>query len=297
MSEWRFVATGWSAAFALVAAHVAGPRLAWADGAVADKCIAAAEQSQPLQRDGKLKAARERLVECSRAECPSPVRADCTKWLAELDGVMPSVVVSAVDSTGADVVDVRVVVDGQELASRLEGREIQIDPGTHTIRFEREGSPPIEQQIAIREAERHRIVSITFAPPAKAVAVPPPSPTPETHAAGTGRSLAWPIAFFGVGAAGVGVASYFWLSGLADRSTMASGCAATHACSQSAVDSAHGKLVAGDVAAGVGVVAAAIGAGILLFGQGSPTREPAAAASIDARPLPGGAAFDVAGHF
>src|SRR5260370_19556862 len=74
----------------------------------ADQCIAAAEQSQPLRHDGKLLAGRRLLIACSRSECPSVVRTDCTKWLADLDALMPSGVGLSVDSVGGSVLGVLV---------------------------------------------------------------------------------------------------------------------------------------------------------------------------------------------
>ncbi len=54
----------------------AKPQAARAD--VANECMVAAEQSQPLRRDGKLIAARRKLLECERTACPAFVRDDCT---------------------------------------------------------------------------------------------------------------------------------------------------------------------------------------------------------------------------
>jgi hypothetical protein len=280
-------------AWALGAAGAAISPPARGDDSVATQCIAAAEQSQPLRRDGKLKAAREELVACSRSVCPSVVRSDCTKWLVDLDALMPSVVFRAVDAAGVDLRDVRVLVDGQQVAQSLDGKEIEIDPGVHALRFEHAESAPIDQQVVVRTAERHRIVSATFAAAPAASLTPPPS-SPE-HSAGSKRSVVFPITLIAAGAAGVGLASYFWLSGLGDRSTMASGCAPTHACAPSAVDSARGKLVIGDVSGGIGIAAAALGAGFLVFGQGQ--RPAASGAVVGVRSLAGGGAIDVITRF
>jgi hypothetical protein len=294
----RFPARRRVGAWALAAAAAAIPARANADSSPASQCIAAAEQSQPLRDHGKLRAAREKLLTCSRPECPSFVRTDCTKWLADLDGVMPKIVFSAVDSAGADLVDVGVWLDGEQVARRLDGSEVEIDPGPHTVRFEHAGSAQVEQQIVINVGDRHRIVLATFssagAPlPAALTSPAPPEPvTPEGR-----RSLLLPIALIGVGAAGVGVASYFWLSGLADHSSMGTGCAVTHSCSQSAVDAGQAKLVAGDVAGGLGLVAAAIGTGILVFGSSHPQAGAAGGAMIGIRPVAGGGAVDVVGRF
>jgi hypothetical protein len=237
-----------------------------------DACIAAAEAAQPLRKEGHLKAARERLLLCSRDECPDAVRRDCSRWLSAMEGVVPTVIIRAVDGAGTDLVDVRVSIDGGTVATRLDGKGIEIDPGEHVLRLERPGSAPVEQTLVVREAEQHRIVSVTFrVEPSKAdrsddsAAEPrPPAPSPEATAS---RSLVGPIALLGGGAALLGIASYLWVSGNSDHATMQSTCAATHTCSQSAVDSAHGRLVAGDVLGVSGALVVALGAGWLLLGQ------------------------------
>jgi hypothetical protein len=77
---------------------------------------------------------------------------------------------------------------------------------------------------------------------------------------------------------------------------MESDCAPSHTCSQARIDTARGKLVAGDVVAGVGIAAAVTGLGILVFGGGSAeSRAPAAA--VDVRPVAGGAQLAVQGRF
>jgi hypothetical protein len=76
----------------------AAPSLARADDV--DVCIAAAEKAQELRLDGKLEAARDNLVVCSRAECPAAIRTDCTQWLSEVSGTMAKAAASAGDDGG-----------------------------------------------------------------------------------------------------------------------------------------------------------------------------------------------------
>jgi hypothetical protein len=291
----RLIASGAGVA-ALVATSVP-----YARADPADDCIAAAEQSQPLRRDGKLKAARGRLAVCARPECPAVVRADCAKWLADVEALMPSIVVRAVDTAGADVVGVRVFVDGEQQEARLEGKEMEVDPGAHTLRVEHDGSAPIEQQIVIRESERHRILSVSFAPAAPAAPLPK-AVDADAAAPSESRSIVLPVALLGAGGVALGVASYFWASGLADRSTMASGCALTHVCPQSQIDASRNKLIAGDGIGITGVLAAGVGAGILIFGgSGTPRDAPAPerprVSSLALEPLSGGAQLQVGGRF
>jgi hypothetical protein len=93
------------------------------------------------------------------------------------------------------------------------------------------------------------------------------------------------------------VASYFWASGLSDHSSLGSTCASTHSCSQSAVDAGKAKLVAGDVSGGLGILAAAAGVGILVFGHGHQQAQTTGSAAVHVQPVPGGAAVGVLGRF
>jgi hypothetical protein len=262
-----------------------------------DECIAAAEAAQPLRADGHFRAAREKLLVCSRPGCPETVRSDCTKWLSAMEGLTPSIIVHALDGAGEDVVDVRVQVDGETVASRLDGKEIAIDPGEHVLRFDRQGSVPIEQKVVMRETEQYRVVSLTFRAAAASSAMTSVSevrgakPGPETPAAQR-ASLVGPISVLGAGTAMLGIAAYLWASGNADHATLQSTCAPSHTCSQSAVDSAHFRLVAGDLLGVSGVVLGALGAGWLIVGR---TASPSATVGVQVGS--GAATLDVHGAF
>jgi hypothetical protein len=285
------------AAFATAFATAFGFILGAAHAARADQldvCIAAAEEAQQLRIDGKLASAREKLLECSQEHCGAVVRADCTKWLSEVDGLMPSLVIRAVDSRGADIVDARVFVDGRLIAPRLDGKEIQVDPGEHVFRLVLAGRAPVEQHVLVRQGEQHRVLPVVFP------ALPPVGPRPgeksvEKVVAAEPSHFhvppALPIVTLVAGGVALGVASYFWISGLADHSTLESTCGPGHTCSRSAVDAAHEKLVVGDVVGGVGIGLVALGGGMLVFAAG--VSRPAPTAGF--RSMPAGAVFGLRG--
>jgi hypothetical protein len=273
-----------AAVVAALAVATSAARTASAD--TTGECVDAAETAQSLRDAGHFRAAREKLLVCSRPECPQTVRSDCTKWLSAMQGVTPSIVVRAVDGAGADVVDVQVRVDGETIASRLDGKEIVIDPGEHVLRFERDGSAPIEQKIVMHEAEQYRVVSLAFRSAEPGSEVSPPMP-PATR-----PSIVGPISVLGAGVAMLGVAAGLWVSGNADYTRMKSTCAPAHACSQSAVDSTHARLVAGDVLGVSGVVVGVLGVGWLIVGRtGSPP------ATVGVQVGSGTASLDVRGTF
>lgn len=254
----------------------------------AEECVSAAEESQPLRTDGKLTAAREKLLVCARPGCPDFVRADCTRWLAEVENVLPSVVFRVVDDKGKDVTDVRVLVDGKVIAEKLDGRPVAVDPGEHVFTYEAPGLAPVSERLLVRQGEANRLVSVSMGPPASArAAAPPAEPPAPTEESGAKIPLAsWVLG--GAGLVSLGVGAVFLASGKGDHSDMESGCAKTRSCSQSEVDSAKTKLLVGDVAVGVGIVG--IGAAIVLalVSKDEPAPKPAAT-RLEVKPVTGGA--------
>ena len=169
-------------AFAFVTSFAA---TAAAAGDPKTECINAADQAQSARDDGKYRAAREAFATCARAVCPKPVAATCTKWSRELDDAMPTIVLSAKDASGSDVSAVRVTFDGAQLATVLDGKPVDVDPGSHKLRFEHEGSDPIDQTVVIRAGEKLRAVSVTFHAGASAQTTTEPKPeTPKPSGGG-----------------------------------------------------------------------------------------------------------------
>jgi hypothetical protein len=247
----------------------------------ANACIAAAERAQPLRRDGKLALARPELALCARPVCPDFVRADCVRWLAEVDAQQPSVRVDARTPTGESVRDVRVVVDGKELTRRLADPPlVLLDPGRHQLRFERAGSEAVEDDVTLRLGDQEVRVAVTFMP----------------EGAGKSRGVVVPLAGWITGGAGVlaiGAASTLWILGRNEHASLAATCAPSHACTEAAVDSARTKLVVGDVAFGAGLVTLGVAAYLVVRA----TDAPRYLASIEPVVLPGGGALRVQGHF
>ena len=207
-------------------------------------CVKSAEDAQTERSGHRLRAARQRLLACAQSSCPAVVRNDCATWLAEVDQLMPSVVVQARDTLGMERFDVRVIVDGEVVAKRLDGLAVMVDPGSHLFQFEAEGSPPVQQQILIREGEKGRALPITIAAP---IAAPPPAkpdrhPPPLTYV------------FGGLGIAGLAGFTYFGIKGTADAHELRDTCGKDKSCRQDQVDPVHRELVVADVCLAVGVV-------------------------------------------
>jgi hypothetical protein len=177
------------------------------------KCVDANAHSQALRRDGKLAAAHAELLACAAASCPELVRDDCAARLDEVERAQPTILFDARDGDGHDLVAVKVTVDGQPLADRLDGKALRVDPGEHTFVFAAEGQPPVTQRLVLREAEkdrRERVVigaATVHEAPAPAPVVAPPPAEPAPSGLGTRRILG--IALGGAGVVGIGVGAIF----------------------------------------------------------------------------------------
>jgi len=159
------------------------PISAHAEDPTKRECVEANALAQTQRNEGKFRAAQASLRLCTSAACPAAVRDDCAQLLDDLGRKLPSMVFEAHDGTGADVTAVRVRIDGQPLAERLDGTAIAVDPGEHTFTFDSSGRATVTSKLVIREGDRGRRERITFAaaaPPPIVPAVvsrPPTSPT------------------------------------------------------------------------------------------------------------------------
>jgi hypothetical protein len=266
------------------------------------ECVAAHADSQRLRSEAKLTEAREKLIACTRPECPGAVRSDCAKWLGEVQDELPSVVVVATDANGGDVADVKIIVDGKVVASELNGQPVLLDPGARTLRFEREGSSPVERKLVIRVGERNRRVEVQFVPQlagATGPGVTPGAPSDEpTHDSGTSGgggkipTMTWVLG--GVGVLGLASFTYFSLDGLGKESDLKD-CKPN--CSHDDVQSTKTSYLIGDISLGVGVVALA-GAAYFYFTRPAPqTASTGTGVRFDLRTGKNGAFGLVSGSF
>ncbi len=135
-----------------------------------EQCVSAHEEGQVLRRSANLKKARELLISCSKATCPSLVRTECAEFLREVENSMPTVVIAAREK-GTEVLNVTVFVDGELVTKKLDGKDIAIDPGVHSFKVSLEGWPDIEKDILIISGAKDRELTFDFGEPDR----PPPS--------------------------------------------------------------------------------------------------------------------------
>lgn len=250
------------------------------------ECLTANDKSIALRNDHKLLAARKELLVCAAATCPAEVRKECMRRVDLVNASLPTVMLEAKDGAGNDLSAVKVTVDGDVLAEKLDGSAISLDPGAHTFTFEVAGQPPITKQLVIREGQKDRREVLQFgAPPAQSPA-PAAAPAAKTTAnpaietsvdqvsssSGNSQRIIALVAG-GVGVVGVGVGTIFGLQSMSKHSDAESKCPG--ACSdQSGVELWNDARSSGNISTiafavgGVGLVTGAI----LWFTAKTPSR-------------------------
>jgi hypothetical protein len=259
-------------------AVIADARVAHAEAPRA--CIEAVERGQALRDKVKLMEAKAAFLACASSACPEIIQRDCAQWVADVETRIATVIVTATDSSGRDVVYVPVLVDGVHFVDRLDGIAVPMNPGIHTFRFEPPGGAPLEQTVVIREAEKYQKQHFTLpaSPPRRtpismlAMDVPPPSRPPVGASDRAGFKLGAIVAGPVAGAAGISF-GVFAIAGVVDVHHLDGTCSPR--CSPSVVDGAHRDLEIADVSHGVGLTALAVATWLYIEWRARPSAPPA----------------------
>jgi hypothetical protein len=257
-----------------------------------EECSRAYEEAQERRQEKRLLEARKRLLVCVQDACPAAARADCSRWLAEVDAGTPTVVLEVIGRDGRQVLDARVALDGMPFAGGLDGVAAAVDPGPHTFRFEVAGEVPVERRVVVLEGQKNVKVSASYAPraaPTTTVTVPPPGgyveerPTPVA---------VWVLG--GVGALALGSFAFFGISAVTQEDDL-SECDPRNnpkdpvGCSEEDLDEVLRNRIVADVSLGVGIVA--LGAATVVYLTRPTIRSATPARPAGLRVTPRGAAL------
>lgn len=242
------------------------------------ECVNANESGQDLRQAGKLREARAALAVCMSPRCPRPVREDCAQRLAEIEAALPTLVFVAKDGDGNDLRDVRVSMDGEDLATS-DGTAVAINPGDHAFTFTKDGLPSSARDVVVHEGDKNRRIQVTLAEPKPA---PPPEPVAHTQPANVGSGGKETTGLLGLSPGaerglglGIGIAGVIGLGagtvfGLVAKSTydrafrecngMANGCDASGAADYKTATQQAGISTAAFIAGG-----ALTAAGVILY--------------------------------
>jgi hypothetical protein len=222
-----------------------------------NSCVASYGSSQELRRDQHLGRARDELRSCARAACPALVRSDCIAWLDQVQAEFPTLAIRA-EKDGADVANVKVFVDNEVIAARLDGSSLEVEPGEHALRFETDGAPPVSVKLVVREHEKDRLVPVSFVSTPGAIEGAAAEQAPRFSRTVPPGSLV----LGGVGVAGFVTFGVLALVGKNRESSLETTCKPN--CSQTTIGNVRTDYIAADVALGVGA-AALVSAGIWYF--------------------------------
>jgi hypothetical protein len=210
------------------AARAGAPQDATAEPAKSARaCLAAYENGQEQVAARRLRTARALFAACSFATCGPALRQQCGARFAQVDSDIPTIVPVATDASGARRADVEVKMDGEILASRLDGQALPVEPGLHEFSFGVDGGVIATKKALILEGEHDRVVAVSIERPREqegttAGGSAPPSARPASSAGrttlplaaeadvasledrpnGGATAVAWALA--GVGVAGLG---------------------------------------------------------------------------------------------
>jgi len=190
-------------------------------------CGGAFDESQVRRDEGKLLEARRLLRVCGGPSCSPTQQKLCSEWLADVDARMPSFILAAKDGSGTDLVDVKVLIDGQQVAAKLDGRAVDVDPGPHKFVFELADGARAETTAVADERGKSKVVSVTLerpaapilAPPSAAVAATAPTPRGTTSVGGGGAVRTAGLVAGGAGVAGLALGTVLGVMALATKGT------------------------------------------------------------------------------
>lgn len=228
------------------------PAVAHAD--TIEACASAAEAGQKLQRAGQLVEARSSFLACADSRCPREVASLCDRLTTEVDAAIPTVILSARDPRGHDLVAVRVLADGGPLVDSLDGKARPMNPGPHTLRFAAADGTTATVDVVVRQGEKDRVVSVVLGVPSTAAQT-----QGEPRSARRTPVLGWVLS-------GVGLAALATFGVLAAHGQTQYDACNAHKCSASTVNSLSLERGAAFVALGIGVAGVAAGGWLVLSG-------------------------------
>jgi hypothetical protein len=214
-------------------------------------CGEAYENAQVLMKKDSLRQARAQLDKCTASACAAFIREECTKWTAEVDQGMSSIVPVFTDSSGASVTPNGLTVDGVDTTPPAAGAAIEMDPGKHILEATR-GNDHATLEVTTTKGQKNVATKIVFAP-AQA--------TTDSGDKDTGKKL--PVLPIAVGAVGVAAVIGSFVIGAIAKGDLSDLDKCKGHCAQRDVDSVNSKITMSTVFFIGGVVL--IGAGAVLY--------------------------------
>lgn len=277
-------------------------------------CASNYEDALRHQQAGHLREARTLALQCARAACGG-LQKKCAASADQLRAAIAWIAPVVTDDKGAPIVDAQVKMDQWPLTSRLDGRELPVDPGVHELTVTAKiGRWPGHEVSATRKVMivqgQHGPINIALPAPeeeepaasASTSTYTPPTADDVTHgdpapvAASRHGISAWPFVVGGVGALALGAGALLTYWGKTDDDAL-SRCSPS--CAPSSVDHIRKLYLAADVSFGVGGVALGVAALLLATSHPGASHEgaPSSTARFDLLPTRSGAVASFHGVF
>jgi uncharacterized membrane protein len=206
--------------------------------------------AQIRSKVGRFRAARDAYTQLVDAQAlPPEKRERSRKGLTEANEHIAKMRITVERGRPSDTV----TVDG--VAVPAAAKSTEVDPGHHVVHLVRDGERIGERSFEVADGAD---MPVTIAP-APAPAPPRVGPTPTEPTPSDERSGIPPLAIVFGSAAIVagGLGAFFEIEGIGRWSELRDGCGKTKTCAPGEVDAARRNMLIGDIAIGVGIIAAA----------------------------------------
>lgn len=232
-----------------------GASTAFVPGAFAQsphECAAAYQSTQAARRDGHLVRARREALACAAAACPAHLVRDCTTAAAELEALIPTVIIDVQSEDETKIADATFTIDGETERHPAGGRALAVDPGQHIVHVVAPGWQPGTVRFTSSERERDLRVVVTLARTPAAVAA---KPTTQPASPDDGEPMLAYVAA-GVGGFALAGAAFFGWQGLGIRRDLNElGCKPN--CPSAQVDEMRTDFLLADILLGTSLVSLA----------------------------------------
>lgn len=271
-----------------------------------ESCVDAHSRGQDARDQGKISLARKLFLTCAQNGCPAAVQGDCARFADDMTNLQPTVTFVARDGDGNDLPQTSVYIDGMLVATNMDGKPHDIDPGNHVVKFSNGGKDEVVT-VVIGSGEKGRTVSAKFGSP-----TPTPStrPAPMVSTAAdkpvkpAGPTTTHPKGSMGIAITGGVVAIAGAAFAFYGKSQMPANCdLGTHECAAPPGDkvfddaaSAAQKVNIGIIAGSVGA-AAAVGGLVWYFAGSKTTKESSTQQAVAPFVNAHGGGVAVMGHF
>ena len=252
----------------------------------AASCESSYEKAQTDRVAGHYLSAQSAALACSQIQCNQAIVRECMRLYESLQQDTPTLVFAARKAEGGELIEVKVEMDGKQIAERITGRPMPVDPGPHQFAFIEPARGRIETTESARVGDHARVIEVTFPDPnAKNAPGAPGVVTPNQVPVTPQKRGIPPMTFVlgGIGVVGLASFAYFRVSGVGDYNHYNSTCSPE--CNPNDIDKVRTKFTASYISLGVGLAGVAGSALVFVLSR---TGEHA---STEARvePLEGGA--------